>query len=219
MNERSIILNSYELLTALEGSRTSIRRVIYPQPLKITSPTYCMVPTHVDDWAWSHRRCSSVTTVSCKPNGPKDYVDECPIGKVGQLLWAKEPLSKGSPIGGREKTLHEYSRTAVPYREGAPEGWLSTVPWPWPNDKLPAKSMPAWACRLRIRVLDVTIHRLQSITREQIRSEAITLPPSPRFGPNEFSELHQEFADFWDSFNRTKWKSNPWVWAIEFKKE
>lgn len=78
--------------------------------------------------------------------------------------------------------------------------------------------MPAWAARHFLQITAVRPERLQNINRADIREEGVVLPPSPRFSPGKFSELHQEYAGFWDSRNpKFPWAINPWVFVYSFK--
>ena len=88
---------------------------------------------------------------------------------------------------------------------------------------IPSIHMPKEAARIWLRVTDVRAERLRDITPEQVIKE----------GTTEFDTEHLEllgehydilFAALWDSAIRRSdtglygWKSNPWVWVIEFER-
>ncbi len=87
----------------------------------------------------------------------------------------------------------------------------------------PSIHMPKKAARIWLKVTDVRVERLQDITPEQVIKE----------GTTEFDREHLEllgehydilFAALWDSTIKKSdmaiysWKSNPWVWVIEFER-
>lgn len=75
--------------------------------------------------------------------------------------------------------------------------------------------MPKSACRLEIRIVaEPCTENIQSISRESIRAEGISLPLSARFSPQDgLSELHLEYKNYWNSIHKppNDWNSNPLV--------
>ena len=72
------------------------------------------------------------------------------------------------------------------------------------------------------------MQRLQEISGEDALAEGITIERcgcevcahSSALCPADASSAIQEFAHLWDSINakRAPWSSNPWVWALTFKR-
>jgi hypothetical protein len=59
--------------------------------------------------------------------------------------------------------------------------------------------------RVLLRVTETRVHRIQEMTEEEAAAEG-------------FSSLH-DFRAAWDAGNRAHpWASNPWVWALRFKR-
>jgi hypothetical protein len=112
-------------------------------------------------------------------------------------------------------------------------------PLPW----RPAIHMPRWAFRIWLEMVSVRLEKLQEITSKDILAEGIPLPvlPGGMIGyelatkpfplshyvdknPDRWDQgdyLRAYFAHLWDSLNAERgygWDTNPYVWAIEFKK-
>lgn len=91
--------------------------------------------------------------------------------------------------------------------------------------------MPRWASRITLEVTDVRVQRLQEISEDDARAEGIT-PFSTRYPsygrdqrlttgePATAAEYRASYAVRWDELNgdRAPWVSNPWVWAISFRR-
>jgi len=83
--------------------------------------------------------------------------------------------------------------------------------------KCPSIFMPRWASRTLLEVVSVRVERVQEISEADCIAEGIR-PLGPEHAP---SILRNEFRNLWDSINGKKhpWADNPWVWAIEFKRD
>lgn len=76
------------------------------------------------------------------------------------------------------------------------------------------------AARIRLKVKNVSVERLQDITSDGIRSEGLT-SMCAMLGDTEIARA--EYKLFWDSTPAAKKYScpfgkNPFVWVIEFEK-
>jgi len=150
-------------------------------------------------WAGFKRRNKSYSTVYIK----------CPYGQVGGLLWVRETWAKR--VDGVDQILYKAQYENVVQMLDLPD---FNIKWKPPIHMF-KKDARLWLEKTAIRV-----ERLQDISRGEIRAEGVGLPPSPRFTPGVFSELHQEFAYLWDKLNAKRgysWEFNPWVWPISFK--
>jgi hypothetical protein len=91
--------------------------------------------------------------------------------------------------------------------------------------------MPRWASRLVLEVTGVRVERLCDISEADAQAEGV----APFFevykgmgqeqtistGERAADAPHRaSFACLWDEINgdRALWKSNPWVWVVEFKR-
>ncbi len=92
--------------------------------------------------------------------------------------------------------------------------------------------MPRWASRITLELTEVRVQRLKEIGEEDAAMEGLIQVPTPdlrigwglpgwhkdQFGPTSRHAFHT----LWDSINGKApgkdWASNPWVWAVSFKR-
>lgn len=85
----------------------------------------------------------------------------------------------------------------------------------------PSIHMPKEAARIFLRVNNVTVERLQSITPINCIREGVERTALEQVG-SEF--VRGMFSGIWDStvkkqdLDRYSWNANPWVWVIEFER-
>jgi hypothetical protein len=74
--------------------------------------------------------------------------------------------------------------------------------------------MPRWASRLTLEITEIRVQRLQEISEADCLAEGLTM-----FDADDIP-LEIQYEQLWDSINGKThpWKSNPWVWVINFKK-
>jgi hypothetical protein len=95
----------------------------------------------------------------------------------------------------------------------------------------PSIHMPRWASRLTLRVTDVRVERLQSISEEDARWEGVGLRLADEMTPDGaelFTKVLRKsgrvggFAMLWNSINGADlakgWAANPWVWVVGFER-
>ena len=99
----------------------------------------------------------------------------------------------------------------------------------------PSIHMPKEAARIWLKVTDVRVERLQSITeegaiREGAEGEKCHHPCVGAFGCTDCMNIgwieppRVEFMQIWNStikksdIDRYSWQANPWVWVIEFER-
>lgn len=127
-------------------------------------------------------------------------------------LWVRETWACGTHMGQLATIPKELGDDMVVaykenYHEGAPA--LKGIDW------RPNIHMPRWACRLFLEVVGVRVERLQKISDSDAIQEGI--PDYPDFKGDCPVD---DFMELWDSINAKRghdWKSNPWVWVVEFK--
>ena len=197
-----------------EGRKTRTQRVIKPQPDLEHSRTYKMqLDGRLLKWG--------------RPVGRHDphnfYVDGtvlCPYGQPGdrlQLLttWA---------------VLRQYDKLKP---TDIPIDILNAEPWTyfdspdkpdWCGKLRPGRFMPKWMRKLmpRPKIVSIEARRIQEITFNECLEEGIY--PDSCFNNGKLWNDADDFTvdafrNLWDSINsKYPWKSNPWVWSIEFER-
>jgi hypothetical protein len=88
--------------------------------------------------------------------------------------------------------------------------------------------MPRWASRIRLRITDIRVERLQDISEDDARAEGAMWHDGGTYWHSgwrhDYSDVHADahssFARFWNKINGPgAWDANPWVWAISFERE
>lgn len=213
MKERPILFSSPMVLAILEGRKTQTRRImnlIEFQPCTASG----------DGWDWDFRdrrgRWNSYTTkqlVESKRN---------PYGTPGDRLWVRETWGRCD----RDRVIYRADDIDALAKE---RNWVS-----WPTWR-PSIFMPRWASRITLEVTEVRVQRLHEISEEDAKAEGVTpytppdghisldqRVPGPGFDRCRLGDQPHRlpFADLWDTINgkRAPWSSNPWVWAISFRR-
>jgi hypothetical protein len=124
----------------------------------------------------------------------------CPYGVPGDRLWVRETFRFGDG--------HTYA-TPPHYRADSDD--LGGGPW------RSARYMPRYASRITLEVTDVRVQRLQEVSSNDIAAEMGWLPCKRGDACPCAVDM---FRPFWNRINgkRAPWASNPWVWAITFKR-
>lgn len=190
----------------LGGTKTQTRRLIDPQP-----------PATRRGRPWA---------------SVEDLVASCPYGVPGDRLWVRETWHPAGRFGPNE-VLIEYLADKSERVINPPAAFM----WDkWRDEWMhsgwrPSIFMPRWSSRITLEITDVRVQRLQEISEEDAQAEGVTpytglgpdqRVPGPGFGGALLAEQPHRlpFADLWDSLNgkRSPWESNPWVWAITFRR-
>ena len=132
--------------------------------------------------------------------------------------WCGLPVNEAGHMRGH--TIYYYKADG----ELRPKGWRRT----WH----PSIHMPKEAARIWLKVTDVRVERLQSITEGGAVKEGIYVANckdcNAPFGcdvcPDEGYNEIDEFVELWNStikksdLDRYGWYASPWVWVIEFER-
>lgn len=227
MAEHPILFSGEMVRAIMEGRKTQTRRVIMPQAPDGFS--ICDAGLWVYDGdRYSHRPAK----VWRWHNGPhqwpaKRYL-ECPYGQIGDRgqqndrLWVREAIVDQAPGPGRitevteqwsmdwarQCTLDEFlSANEWRYAADAP------VAWEW-EATIPSIHMPRFASRITLELTQVRVQRVQDINHEDAMAEGF---PGEECGFTPW----QWFVDVWQRINAKRgydWVSNPWVWALTFRR-
>lgn len=210
--ERPIIFNAAMVRAILEGSKTQTRRVLDLPHLKRSD-------TRGYDWTW--RGQAPIKTIKQQQRHPGGCWQDvrharllsfCPYGQPGDRLWVREAWAMDRVYDGRPPSVGNPLFTRWFAADNTKDGPSNC------NDERgkgrPSIHMPRWASRITLEVTDVRVERVQEISEFDIRAEGLTRSDH---GPN----IHASFRLLWDSINAKRgysWESNPWVWAITFRK-
>lgn len=235
MAERGAIFTaeSVQAIQRVEFPKTQTRRLVKPQP----------EVRRGDDVRWAHGGGNSGPDHYLRGIAAQFW---CPYGKPGARLWVRESFAEICNVGDTECWCPDgdHSQHTVEYRADT-DG--TTLPGGWPKDdpdRLRWRSplhMPRWASRLTLEITEVRVERLHDISTDDIKAEGVMLPveqagkkhvrpllaiPNP-YDPGKKLEAwtiddfwKAAWAYGWDQINRKRapWASNPFVWAISFKK-
>jgi hypothetical protein len=106
---------------------------------------------------------------------------------------------------------------ADPFFQDMPKGDLGRD-WNW----TPSIHMPRWASRITLEVTGVRVARVQDISEEDAEKEGVILSGRWNANETEYGPTYRVgYSVLWDKLNAKRgftWDSNPWVWAVEFRR-
>ncbi|MCA8037066.1 hypothetical protein LGM46_29285 [Burkholderia arboris] len=238
MKERPILFSGPMVRAILEGRKTQTRRIIklpHNNPLGAWEPTTAGAgsvkyaggtPTPELAAIWHTR------TGDC-------YV--CPHGDVGNSLWVRETHEVrriGTETFEGARPMRRYAGIAYQADNGRAEVDidLDTFQALYAKESrgwTPSIHMPRWASRITLEITGVRVERLQSISESDAIATGIetfeTDDPDLHGMWRDSSEEGMasgnpigSFLTLWDGINAARgygWDQNPWVWAIDFRRE
>lgn len=191
MKERSILFSSDMVRAILDGRKTRTRRVIKSQPTFENNRFY----QRRKDMCW-------------QDFSMKDFVQRCPHGVVGDLLWVREAFCYAKTSGyDARKDGGEFWHKATD--SGECEG-------PYKSGRF----MPKKAARIWLEITGIRVERVQDVSERDIDEEGAPFTPVFPHLPTLRENRYKWFMDLWNKLNAKRgypWESNPWVWVIEFK--
>ena len=136
----------------------------------------------------------------------KSTLPRCPYGYVGDRLWVKEVWKY---YGGCEYQYQEMPSCVI-YQASPTRS--TDAPWK------PASTMPRWASRITLEITGVRVQRLSTVTIGDINGEGVN--PLSGVGTKRVHRNSWDvFIKYWDKSNpKNDCDSDPFVWAITFKK-
>lgn len=203
--ERGIMFSGPMIRALLEGRKTQTRRTKGLDAINTRPGDYRLRGVEDGLWYFANNLHSDGDTSA-----------KCPYGQPGDRLWCKETLRVGDNGG------LVYSADGAEVKD-----WPRIIGERPVSKTLPPIFMPRWASRLTLEITDVRVERLQSISEEDARAEGTgpDMVCSPEYAARHgFEGTEHDFIFryrcVWNSINGKKhpWESNPWVWAITFKK-
>lgn len=112
------------------------------------------------------------------------------------------------PIPSRSRNPHDVFGIICPYGKVGDRLYVRTH-----------RFMPKVDATLWLEITDIRVERVQDISEEDCYAEGIALPHKQYEGVENSTRLL--FQYLWESLNAKRgysWKSNPFVWAITFKR-
>lgn len=215
---KPILFNTEMVRAILDGRKTCTRRIC-------KDANECTVPDM--EFYNADRRTYAVHNFADKEHMEQLSMAErnCPICP-GDTLYVREtwcglPVNEAGHMRGH--TIYYYKADG----ELRPKGWRGT----WH----PSIHMPKEASRIWLKVTDVRVERLQSITvegaiREGAEGEKCHHINAGAFGCTDCMNTgwieppQVEFMQIWNStikksdIDRYGWDANPYVWVIEFER-
>lgn len=201
-------------------SAATVQVEVKERPIIFSGP---MVKAILEGRKTQTRRVAKVTSDGCKPGfitpvagfvprSLAEHVSYCPYGWVDDRLWVRETWAPhDAGVLANEEREHVYYRADDETKYETDGAWRSPI------------HMPRWASRITIEIINVRVERLQEISEADIRAEGIDEAFCEALGETAHRDpdLVEAWAHGWDSINAKRgysWESNPWVWAITFKK-
>lgn len=192
MKERGILFRTEMVVAILkeDDPKTQTRRVIkIPEYARIKPCEHYLTPNDTHNGG---------VMLCYDTSGCADFkVLSCPYGQVGDRLWVRETYYSSVT-----------NKSVLGYKA---DGKIPASPY----NIHPSIFMPKWASRIILEITDVKVERLQDITFYDAVREGMKEGTGPESGYS--IDLYKTL---WDSINGKKypWKSNPWLWVIQFKK-
>lgn len=195
---KPILFNTSMVKAILEGRKKVTRRVIRPQPsangkLSKSELGYPRIVDNTTGMMWT--------------------LNKSPY-EVGDILYVRETWLK---------TADGYYYKADAKIPSESEDLQKAYDYKW----RPSIHMPKEAARIFLKVTDIRIERLQDIDGYEVEKEGLNFVHNLLIYKDKqtFNSLaHKEFSKLWDStikkqdLDKYGWKSNPWVWVIEFER-
>lgn len=193
MKERPILFSGPMVRAILAGRKTQTRRTVNPQP-RLT-----------DIAQWAFKRKAKDGGYWLFPNAEEAVLRDCPYGVPGDRIiflttWATDKeFNHLAP-----SKLPKIARIWSLFEGRKPE---------WCGRNRMGRFMPSVfrAVMPKGEITDVRVQRVQEISEADAMAEGRSLMLDSPVG---------YFPDTWDSINGKKhpWATNPWVWAITFKR-
>jgi hypothetical protein len=206
MTERPILFRAEMVRAVLDGRKTQTRRVMKPQ----NRYAAC-------GGDWKANAAGGMTLHVSKSNG------QCPYGEAGDDLWVRERQEvtnimrneDGRPIA-----------VQVSYRADDCESAFIGYPERLKGEPVVGKCLSYGgyreSSRIHLEVTGVRVERVQDISEGDAKAEGASgCKPSQSYAGLEGGPCRSQFRMLWDSINLNRgfgWKSNPWVWVVEFKR-
>jgi hypothetical protein len=225
VDEHPIIFNDWSIRRILAGEKTQARRVIDFSKFDPLGQMD-MSPGKFEFEGLKNGRSANFR----EPNGAA--VVHCPYGQPGDVLWVREAFrfirseDDSSPNEVVDRYPNgPYELPCTKYEAGGVLQAECQDVQEW-GRKRPSIHMPRELHRLRLRVEDVRVERVQQISQEDAKAEGCERTKRAE-GEDVFSGRKMVFYDAptlhfqhkWnDLHGDSAWERNEWVWVVEFSR-
>jgi len=201
---KSLILNSEMVRAVLENRKTMHRVPV--KPMGVLDGPSCM------GYVWNPDGQIKGPPIAYCDDLEKLVKEQCPLGKVGDKLWVKEPWIISTCIESLNK--ENEGKQTILYRATKPGYLPDSVKWK------STVTMPQWASRIKLEITDIRVEKIQDISEEDAEAEGVDfMRHYPDSDPSFKAKML--FEGLWDSVYEKKgygWDTNCYVWVREFKK-
>ena len=212
MSKDYVVFSALEVCALLEGRKSQFRRIIKPQP----SPSAYFAVNGNKNSAL-HLYKDSAGQILFVPIGKyyDSHILSSPFGGINNLLYIKEPFGLGKPLRNSEGIIEDEILWKGPLskdpRTKLLDDWvIGYAADGCPGPFRPALSMPRWAARIFIKIIDLKVQQLQNISEQDAKSEGLDIAQDGSY--------RSSFESFWISSHGEKsWTTNPWVWILDFE--
>lgn len=206
-----ILFSTAMVQAILEGRKTQTRRVVKG----VNDHYYQSLVNHATG------RHTFVLNGNYNPSEKDVLHIKCRYGQAGDVLWVRETWCD-------PEDNHGNSPGNLYKADFGPE----PVDWIWK----PSIHMPKEACRIFLKVISIRVERLQDISEQDAIAEGVKLHHRGKHYLNYEDEHYkvtqfiynldtavESYKSLWrlingrDSWNKSSWDNNPWVWVVEFE--
>lgn len=206
VRERGILMSGDMVRAILDGTKSQTRRVV-KFPAHVSQKNCVPMRWEEQPEAWRLAGQYGGQQLICsRTDDVGVWAIQGPYGEPGDRLWIRETWC---PYPKKPIYRADYG-AFTPLRDGFGGPWKPSI------------YMPRRASRLTLEITDVRVQRLQEISQADAKAEGaqipeIIYPDSPR----EAYVYAENFRLIWDSLNKKRghgWDTNPFVWAISFRR-
>lgn len=202
-----ILFNTEMVQAILDGRKTVTRRILKHDTRALLNSPYCKTHPEVPDKQIIEKLCKSPYE-----QGDVLYVREtwniCSMWSSGNRVTFIYRADENEEKSARTISVSDdmFDKFGEMMHGSRPE-WRPSI------------HMPKEAARIFLKVKDVRVERLQDITEKQAEEEGFIDTAEYCVG----NTARGHFRNLWDStikkadIDRYGWKTNPWVWVIEFE--
>ena len=220
MSEKPIIFSPPMVKAILEGQKTQTRRIIKTPP--------CQIFTYGDSVSVTKPRKFKDEDARFYPYSPYS---------VGDILWVREKFCNVN-APEFEPDYYYFADTLLPCCED-----YDPSEWTWK----PSIHMPRAAARIFLKIKSISVGQVQEITEADAKAEGVekfnqcktlyedrvrnrviacgggAYPIVDCVDCEKYknTSFKNGFMFLWETLNAKRgfsWKSNPWVWVIEFRR-